>query len=81
MANYLDNIRDLVAEAYKRIKERTPPRKRGPDRPPTDPADIAKTLLLQTYTESSDRVADGLLLLFREKLDISRLFHRPYVLD
>jgi len=32
MANYLDNIRDLVDEAYKRIKERTPPGKRGPGR-------------------------------------------------
>jgi len=32
MANYLDNIRDLVEEADKRIKERTPPRKRGPGR-------------------------------------------------
>ncbi|MEA1868614.1 MAG: hypothetical protein U9N09_00380 [Euryarchaeota archaeon] len=29
MANYLDNIRDLVEEADKRIKERTPPRKLG----------------------------------------------------
>ena len=32
MANYLNNIRDLVEEADKRIKERTPPRKRGPGR-------------------------------------------------
>ena len=71
MANYLDNIRDLVEEADKRIKERTPPGKRGPGRPPINPADIAKTLLLQTYTESSNRVAEGFLLLFREKLNIS----------
>jgi hypothetical protein len=74
MANYLDNIRDLVDVADKRITERTPPRKRGSGRPPTDPADIAKTLLLQTYTESSNRVAEGLLLLFREKLGISHHF-------
>jgi hypothetical protein len=74
MANYLDNIRDLVEEADKRIKERTPPGKRGPGRPPTDPADIAKTLLLQTYTESSNRVAEGFLLLFQEKLGISSHF-------
>jgi cytoplasmic iron level regulating protein YaaA (DUF328/UPF0246 family) len=47
MANYLDNIRDLVAEAYKRIKERTPPRKRGPGRPPTDPANIKHTATKQ----------------------------------
>ncbi len=74
MANYLDNIRDLVEEADKQIKERTPPRKRGPGRPPTDPADVAKALLLQTYVDSSNRLAEGFLLLFREKLNISRHF-------
>ncbi|MEA1907221.1 MAG: hypothetical protein U9N12_09820 [Euryarchaeota archaeon] len=74
MINYLNNIRDLVDLAAKRIKERTPPRKRGPGRPPTDPADIAKTLLLQTYLESSNRVAEGFLLLFQEKLGINSHF-------
>ena len=74
MVNYLDNIRDLVEEADKRIKERTPPRKRGPGRPPTDPADVAKSLLLQTYVDSSNRLAEGFLLLFREKLGIDRHF-------
>ena len=74
MINYLNNIRDLVDLADKRIKERTPPRKRGPGRPPTDPADVAKTLLLQTYTESSNRAAEGFLLLFQEKLGISSHF-------
>ncbi len=67
---YLDNIRDLVDEADERIKKRTPPRKRGPGRPPTDPADVAKVLLLQMYVDSSNRLAEGFLLLFREKLDI-----------
>jgi len=74
MINYLNNIRDLVNLADKRIKERTPPRKRGPGRPPTDPVDIAKTLLLQTYLESSNRLAEGFLLLFQEKLGISSSF-------
>ena len=74
MINYLDNIRDLVNEADKRIKKRTPPRKRGPGRPPTDPADVAKALLLQTYVDSSNRLAEGFLLLFREKLGIDRHF-------
>ncbi|RZN39380.1 MAG: hypothetical protein EF813_04190 [Methanosarcinales archaeon] len=74
MANYLNNIRDLVNLTCKRIKERTPPRKRGPGRPSTDPADIAKTLLLQTYLESSNRVAEGFLLLFHEKLGITSHF-------
>ena len=32
MVNYLDNIRDLVGEADRRIKDRTPPRKRGSGR-------------------------------------------------
>ena len=74
MANYLDNIRDLVEEADKRIKERTPPRKRGPGRPPTDPADVTKALLLQAYANASNRLAEGLLLLFREKLGIGHHF-------
>ena len=74
MINYLNNIRDRVDLADKRIKERTPPKKRGPGRPPTDPADITKTLLLQTYLESSNRLAEGFLLLFQEKLGISSSF-------
>jgi len=74
MANYLDNVRDLVNEANHRIKERTPPKKRGPGRPPIDSADIAKVLLVQEYTHSPNRVAEGLILLFREKLGISQHF-------
>ena len=74
MVNYLNNIQNLVDLANKRIKERTPPRKRGPGRPPTDPADIAKTLLLQTYLESSNRLAEGFLLLFQEKFGINSRF-------
>ena len=70
MIYYLDNIRDLVDDADERIKMRTPPRKQGPGRPPTDPADVAKVLLLQTYVSSSNRLAEGFLLLFREKLGI-----------
>ena len=74
MIHYLNNIKDLVDEADKRIKERTPPKKRGPGRPPIDPADIAKALLLQTYINSPNRLTEGLLLLFSEKLGISRHF-------
>ena len=69
MVNYLNSIRDLVDLANKRIKERTPPRKRGQGRLPTDHVNVAKTPLLQTYLESSDRVAEGFLLLFPEKLE------------
>ena len=38
------------------------------------PSDIAKVLLLQTYTGSPNRVAEGLLHLFWEKLGINRHF-------
>ncbi|MDP2788560.1 MAG: hypothetical protein Q8O46_00700 [bacterium] len=74
IAYYLENLRDLVEEADKRIQERTLPKKRGPGRPPIESSDIAKVLLLQTYTASPNRVAEGLLLLFREKLRISEHF-------
>ena len=74
MADYLDNVRDLVDEADRRVKERKPPKKRGPGRPPVEAADIVKVLLMQTYTGSPNRVAEGLLFLFREKLGISRHF-------
>ncbi|PWB51732.1 MAG: hypothetical protein C3F06_09985 [Candidatus Methanoperedenaceae archaeon] len=74
MANYLDNLRGIVDEADRRIRGRTKAEKRGPGRPETNPADIAKTLILQTYTQSPNRVAEGLLLLFREKLGISEHF-------
>jgi transposase len=74
MADYLNNIRDIVNEADNRIRSRTIPEKRGPGKPETNPADIAKLLLLQTYTESPNRVAEGLLFLFQEKLGISEHF-------
>ncbi len=57
MANYLNDLRDIVDEADNRIKSRT-----------------AKTLLLQRYTDSPNRVAEGLLFLFQEKLGISQHF-------
>lgn len=74
LSSYLENTKDIVDEAYRRIKERTPHNKRGPGRPPTDPADITKVLLLQGYTNSPNRVAEGLLDLFREKIGIRSHF-------
>jgi hypothetical protein len=43
-------------------------------RPPTNPDDVTKALLLQAYADSSNRLAEGFLLLFREKLGISHHF-------
>ena len=74
LSSYLENTKDIVDEADRRIKERTPYSERGPERPPTAPADITKVLLLQGYTNSPNRVAEGLLGLFREKLGIRSHF-------
>jgi transposase len=74
VALYLDNIRGLVDEAAHRIEQRSPPKKRGPGRPPVNPADIVKVLLMQTYFQTPNRVAKGFLDLFKEKLGIESSF-------
>ena len=74
MADYLNNVRDIVDEANRRISERMPIQKPRAGRPCINAADIAKVLLVQEYTNSPNRVAEGLLLLFREKLGISKHF-------
>jgi transposase len=71
MADTLNLIKRFVDRASARIPER--PRSRG--RPPSFPArDVAKALLLQTYFGVSDRVAAGLVRLFKEKLGIANEF-------
>jgi transposase len=47
---------------------------RGVGRPETHPADLAKTVLLQQYFLSSNRVTDGLVMLFKEKMQIEQMF-------
>lgn len=70
MADTLNLIRRFVDRASARIPER--PRRRG--RPPFPARDVAKALLLQTYFGVSDRVAAGLVRLFKEKLGIANEF-------
>jgi transposase len=70
MADTLNLIRRFVDRASARIPER--PRRRG--RPPFPARDVAKALLLQTYFGVSDRVAAGLVRLFKEKLGIPEEF-------
>ncbi len=74
IADYLENTRELVDEAKRRINKRKPPVKRGRGRPPIDPADIAKALLLQEFFGVSNRVAEGFVHLFAEKLGITQSF-------
>lgn len=47
----------------------------GPGRPPPNhPADLAKALLMQQYFGVSNRVTEGLVLLFKEKVGITDTF-------
>jgi transposase len=70
MADTLNLIRRFADRASARVPER--PRRRG--RPPFPARDVAKALLLQTYFGVSDRVAAGLVRLFKEKLGIADEF-------
>lgn len=77
LADILELIRDFVDEASARISpslsEQQNNRKAG--RPPSyPPADVAKALLLQSYFGVSNRVAAGLVRVFKEKLRISNEF-------
>jgi transposase len=70
----LDLIRDLVDTADSRIQAHTTPEKPGPGRPPTDAANIAKALLLQSFLGISNRVAEGFVRMLGPKLGIDENF-------
>ncbi len=71
MADTLYHIRRFVDMAVRRLPQRP---QGGRGRPPVPAGDVAKALLLQSYFGASDRVASGLVRLFREKLGILREF-------
>lgn len=66
-------IRDAVDAAWERMPEDLKERK-GPGRPPTPIPDLAKALLMQQYMGTANRQTEGLVLLFKEKLGLSRAF-------
>jgi transposase len=74
LADILELIRDFVDEAAKRVSPSLLEHKGRVGRPPCPPADVAKTLLLQSYFGVSNRVAAGLVRVFKEKLRISNEF-------
>jgi transposase len=74
IADTLTITRHLVDLAEERLLSRGQRRARPRGRPPTPAADIAKVLIMQTYFGVPNRVAEGLLLLFAEKLGLSREF-------
>ena len=65
-------IRDTVETASARLQRVQSPK--GPGRPKTPIEDIVKVLLMQSYFGVSNRVAEGFLRLFREKLRIASDF-------
>lgn len=74
IADTLELTRHLVDEAEQRLANRGQRRARQRGRPPTPTSDIVKVLLMQTYFGVPNRVAEGLLMLFGEKLGISQEF-------
>lgn len=72
IADVLDMIRDIVETASQRLQKVRV--SKGPGRPPTPSEDIVKVLLMQSYFGISNRVAEGFLRLFREKLRIASDF-------
>ena len=73
VADVLNTIRDIVDLSAQRIQQGTPPDKR-PGRPPAPINDVVKVQLMEAYFGVSDRISEGLLDLFREKLAISSDF-------
>ena len=66
-------IRDTVNEAAIRLGLKDA-KFEGPGRPPHPPEDLAKAILMQQYFGVANRVAAGLVLLFREKMGIKQAF-------
>jgi len=72
----LEYIRDVVDRAVQdlHIKERYIKDRKKPGQPPVFPGYLAKSVLLQQYFQIPNRVACGLVTLFREKLCIPSSF-------
>ena len=70
IADVLETIRDVVDLAASRIPEK----KNGPGRPSVPSQDIVKVMLMQAYFGMPNRIAQGFLRLFSEKLGISSEF-------
>ncbi len=70
IADVLESIRDVVNIASSRMQER----KRTAGRPPVSSSDIVKVMLMQAYFGMPNRIAEGFLRLFGEKLGISDQF-------
>lgn len=74
IVDVINTIREAVDEAAARIASRKQLELPGPGRPPNEPADIVKVLMLQSYFGVPNRTAEGLLILFSDRLGIRTSF-------
>lgn len=72
--NMLLLMRDMVDEACRRVKLEEIPEKKERGRPPKPSRDVAKAVLMQQYFGVSNRITEGLVNLFREKMEIRSRF-------
>ena len=70
IADILETIRDVVDMATSSLPER----RRTAGRPPVPASNIVKVKLMQAYFGMPNRIAEGFLRLFGEKLGISSTF-------
>jgi len=74
ISDMLRNIRDTVDYVCIELDIDSKPKSRG--RPPTHPGDVAKAILMQQYFGIANRVAEGLVYLFKEKLGVSEFSYK-----
>ena len=72
----LEYIRDVVDRAVRElhIRERYAKDREKPGQPAIFPGDLAKSILMQQYFQASNRVTQGIVNLFHEKMGISSSF-------
>jgi transposase len=70
IADVLETIRDIVDMAASNLPEK----KKTAGRPPVPASDVVKVMLMQAYFGMPNRIAEGFLRLFGEKLGISSSF-------
>jgi len=74
IADMIDLIRELVDSAVQWIEAHASQESKQPGRPPVSASDITKVLLLQSYLGVPNRVAQGFIYLFSEKLGLTEDF-------
>lgn len=74
----LEYIRDVVDKVVLelRVEERYAEDRKRPGQPPVFPGDLAKAVLLQQYFQASNRVTQGLIPLFKEKMRMNTFSYK-----